>query len=141
MSSTPTATPSAATAPAAAPISKAARWTGYIMSALPVLLMLMSAVMKFAQPPQVIDGFKHLGIPQTQVIGLGVLQTLCAVIYLIPRTAVLGAILITGYLGGATATTLRVGDPYLLTPLFGVLAWGGLYLRDPRLRALIPFRK
>ncbi len=123
------------------PPSKAALWTGYVLTALPVVMLLFSAYMKFAKPPGIEDGFKHLGYPMAIAFGLGVVELACTVIYLIPQTAVLGAILITGYLGGATATHLRVGDPFYMPPLLGVLAWGGLFLRDVRLRALIPFRR
>jgi hypothetical protein len=124
-----------------APVSKTALWTGRIMSALPVLMLLMSAVMKFLKPPPVVEGFAHLGLPESLAIGLGVLELACTVVYVIPRTAVLGAILLTGYLGGAILTHLRVGDQFIGPILFGVLIWGGLYLRDRRLRALIPLRK
>jgi hypothetical protein len=120
-------------------ISKGALWTGRIMSAIPILLMLMSAVMKFAKPPVVVQGFTHLGFSENVVTALGVVEIICVVIYLIPRTAILGAILITGYFGGATAACVRAGDPYYATVIMGVLAWGGLYLRDVRLRKLIPF--
>lgn len=126
--------------PPPAPVSKAALWTSYILSALPSLLMLFSAWMKFAKPPSVTEGFSHMGIPITMANGLGVLELACVVVYLVPPTAVLGAILMTGYLGGATVTGLRVGDPWFATPVLGVLAWGGLYLRDLRIRALIPLR-
>ncbi|HET7537920.1 MAG TPA: DoxX family protein [Candidatus Didemnitutus sp.] len=126
--------------PPPAPVSKAALWTGYILSALPSLMMLFSAWMKFAKPPAAIEGFNHMGIPITMADGLGVLEIVCVLVYLFPRTAVLGAILMTGYLGGATMSGLRVGDPWFATPVLGVLCWGGLYLRDPRVRALIPLR-
>jgi len=122
-----------------APVSKAALWTGRIMSALPVLMLLFSGVMKFIPSPQLEEGFKHLELPVSMAFGLGVLELACTVVYLIPRTAVLGAILLTGYLGGAILTHLRVGDVYGMQAVLGVLLWGGLYLRDPRLRALIPF--
>lgn len=122
-------------------VSKTALWTGRIMSALPVLLLIFSGVMKLAHPPGLDEGFDHLGIPVSHALGLGILELACVLVYLIPRTSILGAILLTGYLGGATAIHVRVGDPFFATPLTGVLIWGGLYLRDPRLRALIPFRR
>lgn len=122
------------------PVSKKALWAGYIMSALPVLMLLFSAAMKFAKPPPVVEGFKHLGLPESIVFGLGVLEVSCTLLYVIPRTSVLGAILLTGYLGGAVLAHLRVGDPFFGPVIFGVLIWGGLFLRDRRLRALIPFR-
>jgi DoxX-like family len=125
----------------AAPVSKKRLWAGRVISALPVLVLLLSAVMKFAKPAAVVEGFTHLGWPERYALGLGIVEIGCAVVYLIPRTAVLGAILLTGYLGGATATHVRIGDPMFISPaILGVLVWGGLFLRDDRLRALIPFR-
>jgi hypothetical protein len=116
-------------------------WTGRVMSAVPVLMLLLSAVMKFMKPPQVVDGFVHLGYPLGMVAGLGALEVFCTVIYLIPSTSILGAILVTGYLGGATASTLRAGDAFYGPVILGILAWGGLYLRNPRLQSLIPFQR
>ena len=124
-----------------APVSKAALWTGWIMTILPALMLLFSATMKLAHPPQLDEGFHHLGIPVSHALGLGMLELACTLIYLVPRTAVVGAILLTGYLGGAIQTHLRVGDPYYSQPIVGIILWGALYLRDPRLRALIPFRR
>lgn len=123
------------------PVTPVARWIGHILSVLPCLLLLFSAVMKLVRPPGTAEGFAHLGVPLTQATGLGILEIACTVVYLIPRTAVLGAILLTGYLGGATAIHLRVGDPFIMQPLLGVLLWGGLFLREPRLRALIPLKR
>jgi DoxX-like family len=122
-------------------VSKKAMWTGYIMSALPVLALVMSAVMKFMKPAPVVQGFAHLGYLESTAFNLGILEIACTVVYLIPQTSVLGAILLTGYLGGATASTFRVGDPWVMTVALGILIWGGLFMRDPRLRALIPIRK
>ena len=130
-----------AMSPANPSVSKAARWTGYIMSLLPVLLLTFSGIMKLAHPPGLDEGFAHLGLPLRHALALGILELACVIVYLVPRTAVLGAILLTGYLGGATAIHVRVGDPFFATPLTGILIWGGLYLRDPRLRALIPFTR
>ena len=124
-----------------APISKTALWAGRIMTALPALLMAFSAVMKFLKPVSVVQGFAHFGIPESHIVTLGIVELACAIIYVIPRTSVLGAILLTGYLGGATATTARVGEAFIPTVIFGVVAWGGLFLRDQRLRALIPLRQ
>jgi hypothetical protein len=121
-------------------VSKAALWTGRVISILPVLLLLMSGVMKLVKPPPVVDGFSHLGLPINLAVGLGIVELGCTIIYLIPRTSVLGAILLTGYLGGATCATLRVGDLFIPPVILGVLVWGGLYLRDLRVRALIPLR-
>ncbi|HEY5907559.1 MAG TPA: DoxX family protein [Vicinamibacteria bacterium] len=114
-------------------------WAGRILSAVPALLMLMSAVMKLMQLPPVIEGFVgKFGYPQSAIVPIGVVELLCVVLYAIPRTSVLGAILVTGYLGGAIATHVRVGDVFLPPLVLGVVAWAGLYLRDERLRRLIP---
>jgi hypothetical protein len=127
---------------ATAPVSKTMLWVGRVMSAVPVLLILLGAVMKLMKLPAVIEGFAHAGVPEKLIVPVGLIEATCVVVYLIPRTAVLGAILMTGLLGGATITTLRVADPtYPMPVVLGMLAWGGLYLRDMRLRALIPLRK
>ena len=123
------------------PPSKKALWTGYVLSALPVLLLLFSAVMKLIGPADVVEGFGKLGLPESLAPGLGILELACTALYAIPQTSVLGAILLTGYLGGATVTHLRVGDPFFMPVIVGVVVWGGLFLRDPRLRALIPVRR
>lgn len=123
------------------PVSRKAQVIGWILGLLPVLMLVFSAVMKIAKPPMVIDGFGHMGWSVNDAVWLGVVELAVAVVYLIPRTAVLGAILVTGYLGGAIATTVRLHEGWFMTFLFGVLAWAGLYLRDSRLRALIPCRK
>jgi hypothetical protein len=120
------------------PVSKAALWTGRVLSALPVLMLLFSASMKFSSSPDLAKGFEHLGWPVRLASGLGILEIACTLLYVIPRTAVTGAILVTGYLGGAIATHVRIGDAVYLHIVFIVLVWGGLYLRDPRLRALLP---
>jgi len=117
-------------------------WTGRVVSAIPVLLLVISAAMKFAAPAAVAEGVARYGYPAGLLFLLGLLEFLSCVVYLIPRTAVLGAILMTGYLGGATATNVRVGDPsWIMTVVLGVMVWGGLFLRDERVRALIPFRR
>ena len=123
-------------------ISKTALWTGRVMSALPVLLILLGSIMKLMRHPSVLEGFARAGIPERLILPVGLIELVCVVVYLIPRTSVLGAILMTGLLGGATITTSRVGDPtYPMPVILGMLAWGELYLRDVRLRALIPLRK
>jgi len=115
-------------------------WTSYVVSAIPVAMMIFSAVLKFF-PSVVADGFNQLGWPVGLAPILGVIELACVIVYLYPRTAVLGAILVAGYLGGATATHVRVGDGFFFAPfLLGVLAWVGLWLREPRLKALLPFR-
>jgi hypothetical protein len=116
-------------------------WASYIISAIPVLLLVTSAVAKFVKPAQVVQGFAQFGFPESYISHLGILELACTVIYLIPRTSVLGAILLTGYLGGATVTHLRVGDPaFVGAVIVGIFVWGGLFFREPRLRALIPLR-
>jgi DoxX-like family len=124
------------------PVSKAALWTGRVMSALPVLLVLFGSVVKLMKTPSVIEGFAHSGLPASLIVPVGIIEMICVVVYVIPQTSVLGAILMTGLLGGAAITGLRIGDPSVPLPLIlGMLAWGGLYLRDVRLRALIPLRR
>ncbi|MFN0107091.1 MAG: DoxX family protein [Bryobacteraceae bacterium] len=113
-------------------------WISRFLSGAPSLLFLFSAIMKFVQPPGLAQGFEHMQLNLSLAIPLGVLELTCLAIYLIPRTAVLGAILLTGYLGGAILTHLRVGDQFITHILLGASLWGGLYLRDPRLQALIP---
>lgn len=127
--------------PRAISVSKKVLWTSWIVSAVPALMLLMSAVMKFANPAAVVEGFAKLGWPDSYAPGLGIVEVSCTLIYLVPRTSVLGAILLTGFLGGATATHVRIGDPSFVGPFFlGVLVWLGLYLREGRLRPLIPLR-
>lgn len=118
-------------------------WTGRILSAVTVLMLLFSAVLKFMRPPNVVDAFVHqFGYPESMLLILGVVEVTCAALFAIPRTVFLGAILVTGYLGGAIATHARIGDPAFMNPLvLGILAWAGLYLRDERLRQLMPWRK
>ena len=116
-------------------------WTGYILSAFPVLMLLFSAAMKLVKPEPLVTEFVRLGWPDSVALALGIVDATCAIIYAIPRTAVLGAILLTGYLGGATATNVRIEEGFVGPVLFGVLIWLGLYLRDPRIRELVPLRK
>lgn len=123
-----------------APGSKKMLWAGWIVSAIPVLMLLFSGVGKLVRPPAVLEGFAHLGWPERLILPIAILEIACTLVYLVPRTAVLGAILITGYLGGATATHVRLGEPFVLQVGFGMVAWLGLYLRDGRVRALIPLR-
>ncbi|PYX69098.1 MAG: hypothetical protein DMG78_23070 [Acidobacteria bacterium] len=124
------------------PVSKTTLWIGRVMSALPALLVLLSSVMKLMKMAAVVEGFARTGVPERLIIPVGVIELACVIIYVIPQTAVLGAILMTGLLGGATITTLRIGDPtYPMPVVLGMLAWGGLFLRDTRLRELIPLRK
>jgi hypothetical protein len=128
------------------PISPSAIWAGRILSGIVILFLTFDGAIKLVPLPIVTETMQQLGYPGTAELarGLGILTLICTALYAWPRTAILGAILLTGYLGGAMATHLRVGSP-LFSHLFfglylGLMAWGGLYLRDPRLRALIPLR-
>jgi hypothetical protein len=125
----------------AAPASKAMLRAGYIASAVPVLLLLFSGAMKLSKSPDVVKGFTDLGWPESLALALGIVEITCTVIYAIPRTSVLGAILLTGYMGGAIATHVRIGELFIVQAALGVLVWLGLYLRDARVRSLIPLRK
>ena len=128
-----------------APVSKKRLWAGRIISALPALFLLMDGVMKLVKPAVVVEATVKLGYPESTILGMGIVLLACTILYVIPPTSVLGAILLTGYLGGAVATHVRVGDPLFTHTFFpvylGILIWGGLYWRDVRLRALIPLRK
>jgi hypothetical protein len=124
-------------------ISKGTLWAGRVVSALPALMLLFSGVMKLAKPAPVVTEFGRLGYPENVILVIGILELACTIVYIIPRVSVLGAILLTGYLGGVVATHVRLGDPLVnvITPVvLGALIWGGLYLRDVRLRALLPLR-
>jgi hypothetical protein len=115
-------------------------WTGRVVSALPVLALLMSAYFKFVPMEGMDKELAKIGWKTDQMFALGILEVACAIFYVIPQTSVLGAILLTGYLGGATATHVRVGDPWFGPVIIGVIVWIGLFLRDARLRALVPWR-
>ena len=115
-------------------------WTGRVISGLASLVFLMSAFLKLKGGAEVMQGMAHLGLPESMIMPLAILEISCVVIYLIPPTSVLGAILLTGYLGGAICTHWRVGDPLFVPVALGVFIWLGLYLRESRLKALIPLR-
>ncbi|HVA45942.1 MAG TPA: DoxX family protein [Pirellulales bacterium] len=126
-----------------APVSKGKLWTGWAMSLIPALFMLLDGVMKLVKPAPVVEATTKLGYSENVILPLGVVALVCTALYLLPRTAVLGAILLTGYLGGAVASHLRAGDgwfPIFFPVIFGVLLWGGLALRDERLCSLVPWR-
>ena len=126
--------------------SSKALWAGRIMSGFVVFFLLVDVGFKLIRPlpAPAVEAFGKLGYPVEFAGGIGVLLLTCVAVYLIPRTSVLGAILLTGYLGGAVASHVRVGDPWFSHALFpvyvGLLIWGGLYFREPRLRAVIPLR-
>jgi hypothetical protein len=115
-------------------------WAGRGISGLLSLLFAMSAVMKLKGGAQVIEGMAHLGLPASLIVPLGVLEISCVVIYLIPATSIVGAILLTGYIGGAILAHLRIGEPIIMQIVLGVCVWFGLYLRENRLRELIPLK-
>jgi hypothetical protein len=127
------------------PISPKKLWAGRIISGLAALFLVIDGVMKLVKPASVVEGTVKLGYSESVILPLGIVLLACTIVYLIPRSSVLGAILLTGYLGGAVATHVRVGDPlfsHVLFPVYlGVLIWLGLYLRDDRLSALIPLRE
>lgn len=121
-------------------VSNTSLWAGRILSALPVLLFFFTGMFGLLKPAAALQGFIHYGYPDGSVPRIIIVELACALLYSIPRTSFLGAILLTGYLGGATATHLRVGEPFFLPIIVGVVLWLGLFLRDARLRALIPLR-
>lgn len=125
--------------------SKKMLWTGSGVSIVISLLLLMDAAMKILKTAPAVQGTIQIGYPESVIVGIGIALLISVVLYAIPQTAVLGAILLTGYLGGAVASNVRIGTPvftYMLAPVYvAILVWGGLFLRDERLRALIPLRK
>jgi hypothetical protein len=125
--------------------SKTQLWIGRILTVLAVLFLLFDGVTHILQIPPVMDAFKQLGYPASVALEIGIVELVCLVLYIIPSTSVLGAILLTGYLGGAVATNLRIDAPLFSNVLFpvyiGLFIWGGLYLRNERLRALFPLQK
>jgi DoxX-like family len=127
-----------------APFSKKRVWAGRIISALAILFLLFDAITKMMKVAPVLEASARLGLPAILIVDIGSLLLACVVVYAIPGTSILGAILLTGYLGGAVATHVRVGDPLfetLFPVIFGVLIWVGIFLRDDRLRTLIPLRR
>lgn len=123
-----------------APVGKLV-WIGRGVSILASFPFLMSGIMKLKGGPEVLQGFGHLGLPESMRIPLAILELACVLIYLIPPTAILGAVLLTGYLGGAICTHWRVGDPFIVQVVLGLVVWLGVYLREGRLRPLLPVRR
>ena len=119
---------------------KAVYWAGWVITVLPAVALVMSAVMKFMRPTEVVEGFIHLGWPDQLALALGIVELTCTILYVIPGTAMLGAILLTGYLGGAIATHVRIEEGFVAPIIIGLLIWLGIYLREPRLREILPFR-
>jgi hypothetical protein len=133
-----------ARAPQPAPVAKASLWTGRIITVLLALFLVFDGVTKLMKVPQVISATQRLGFPLSAITGIAITLLICTALYLIPQTAILGAVLLTGYLGGAVAITLRAGTPAFETAfpaIFGVLVWLGIYLRENRLHSLLPLRK
>lgn len=125
-----------------APVMKTKPRTGYALSGIAILFLLLDCTIKFINPPQVAQASAHIGWSASLAPDLGVILLCCTLLYAIPRTSILGAVLLTGYLGGAVATHLRVGDPlfsHVLFPVYlGIALWAGLFLRDHRVRTLLP---
>jgi hypothetical protein len=122
------------------PTSKTMLWAGRIISALPVLLMVFFGAFGLLNRAAVAPGFAHYGYPEGDLVPICIVEIICAIIYAIPQTSVFGAILLTGYLGGATSTHVRAGEPFYFPIIVGILVWLGLFLRDARLRALVPLK-
>ncbi len=122
--------------------SKAQLWAGRIVTAVPVFGLVMSAAMKLSHNPQMVLQFvEKFGYPESTLGPIGFVELVCTILYAIPKTTVLGAILLTGYLGGAVATHVRISEPFVAPLFLGVLVWAGLFLRDERVRALLPLRR
>ena len=124
-------------------ISKKNIWLGRVIGGLPALFLLVDGAMKLAKPAFVVEATRNLGYTENVIVPIGIVLVICTILYLIPATSVLGAILLTGYLGGAVATHVRVGESWfsiLFPVVFGVMLWLGLYLQNVRLRTLIPLR-
>lgn len=124
--------------------SKGPLWTGRILSGVVVLFMLFDSVTKILKEQHVIDATIRIGFPLGTIVPIGIVLLVCTILYVVPQTAVLGAILLTGHLGGAVSANVRAASPAFNSAfaiVFGILVWLGLYLREPRLRALLPLRK
>jgi DoxX-like protein len=115
-------------------------WVGRVISVLASLMFVMSSFMKFKGGAEVTQGMAHLGLPESLIVPLAILEISCVVIYLIPVTSVLGAILLTGYMGGAICAHLRIGDPIYVQSALPIFVWLGIYLRENRLKEIIPLR-
>lgn len=134
---------SASTASANTAVSRGRLWTGRVLSTLVILFLIFDAVGKLARPAQVVEASARIGFPVHLLLPIGVILSLCTILYAIPRTAVFGALLLTGYLGGAVEAVLSTNSPVFEVSfpiIFGVVAWAGIYLREPRLLQLMPLR-
>ena len=125
--------------------SKGRLWTGRILSGIAIVFLLFDAVIHLIKPAPVVTAFGQLGYPISASVPIAIIEFVCIAFYIVPRTSILGAVLLTGYLGGAIAAQLRIGAPLFSTLLFPIyvafLVWGGLYLRDPIVRTIIPIRR
>lgn len=124
--------------------SQGSLWTGRVLSGVVVLFMLFDSVTKILKAQQVIDATIRIGFPLSTIVPIGIVLLVCTILYALPQTSVLGAILLTSHLGGAVSANVRAGSPVFNSAfaiVFGVLVWLGLYLREPRLRALLPVRE
>ena len=124
-----------------AEVSKGYLWAGRILTALPAVAFIGSAAMKLSGNAEFLKQWTAFGFKPEQATGVGALELVCAILYAIPQTSGLGAVLLTAYMGGATATHVRIGEPFIAPVVLGVLVWGGLWFRDERVRALLPLRK
>ena len=135
------------TMPATTLVSKPARWTGRVLSGLVIVFLLFDGAIKLVPRPVVTETMDKMGYGSSETLArsLGIITIVCTVLYSVPPTSILGAILLTGYLGGAMASHVRIGSPLFTHTMFGLylglMVWGGLWLRDPGLRNLIPFRR
>jgi hypothetical protein len=124
--------------------SKEMLWTGRVISALVALMFVVDGIIHLMKPAPVVEAFARLGYPLSASVGIGLLLLICTAIYVTPRTSILGAILLTGYLGGAVSTHVRAGSTMfemIFPGILGVLVWVGIYLRDAELRNLVPLRR
>jgi hypothetical protein len=135
-----TITPAANTRPTTASAAGKKVWAGRILTAIIVLFLVVDGMGKVMRLAPYVEGTARVGYPDASIVPLGLVLLACTLLYAAPRTAVLGAILLTGYLGGATATHVRMGEPFVFPVVFGILTWTALYLRDASLRAFLNCR-
>jgi hypothetical protein len=127
----------------AAALGKGWLWTGRVFSTVAALFFVLDGTMKLFEPAPVVTATVGLGFPESEIVGIGITLLICTAIYVIPRTSILGAVLLTGYIGGAIASKVRIHAPAFdicFAIVFAALVWGGLWLRNPRLRAVLPLQ-
>lgn len=123
------------------PAGRGWMWTGRVLSTFAILFFVLDGVMKLFKPAVVVTATEGLGYPESEIVGIGIALLICTALYLVPRTSILGAVLLTGYLGGAIASKVRIHAPLFdicFAIVFAAFVWGGLWLRNPRLRAILP---